>query len=96
MMTERRPATTIGELDIHLGFIMEKLNSIESRQAEMMTILATKSEVEEQIKALNKRIDEESYGAFMDKIQRVAKWVAVVAAGVGVVVAIAKSLKFAD
>ena len=91
-MSERRPATTIGELDIHLGFIMEELKAVRDQQREMLTILATKNEVDEKIRALSERIDKESYGAFMDKVQRVFKWIAVVAAGSAVIVAISRSV----
>ena len=37
----RRSATTIGELDIHLGYFMETLQQLSARQAQ----LATKSDV---------------------------------------------------
>jgi hypothetical protein len=90
MMTERRPATTIGELDIHLGFIMEELRGLRTQQQEMLQMLATKRELDDKIAELNKRIDEESATVFFGKIKSVAIWITVIAAAAGVVLAFAK------
>lgn len=90
MMTERRPATTIGELDIHLGFIMEELRGLRTQQQEMLQLLATKRELDEKIAALNLRIDQESATMFFNKMKNVAIWITVIAAAAGVVLAFAK------
>jgi hypothetical protein len=90
MMQERRPATTIGELDIHLGFIMEELRGLRRQQQEMLQMLATKREVDDKIAALNRRIDEESATQFFGKIKTVAIWITVIAAAGGVIVAFAR------
>jgi hypothetical protein len=91
MMTERRPATTIGELDIHLGFIMEELRGLRAQQQEMLQMLATKREVDDAIARLDKRIDEESATMFFNKMKNVAIWVTVIAAAAGVIVAFARA-----
>ena len=90
MIAERRPATTIGELDIHLGFIMEELRDMRKQQDEMIRMLATKEEVNEKFNALNHRFDTESATAFFEKIKAVAIWITVIAAATGVIIAFAK------
>ena len=91
MIQERRPATTIGELDIHLGFLMEELRAVRDQQQEMIRMLATKQDVAEQIAALNKRIDDESTSAFFKRVVVVATGIVAIAAAVGVIVAFARA-----
>lgn len=51
-MSERRPATTIGELDIHLWNVMQKLDEVQVT----LGTLATKNYVDEQVRLVNQRI----------------------------------------
>ena len=53
-MSERRPATTIGELDIHLWNVMQKLDEVQVT----LGTLATKNYVDEQVRQVNERIQQ--------------------------------------
>jgi hypothetical protein len=51
-VSDRRPATTIGELDIHLGNVMEKLSEVQ----QTLSTLATKNYVDDQVRLVNEKI----------------------------------------
>lgn len=51
-MSDRIPATTIGELDIHLRTVMDKIDDVQSTLA----TLATRAYVDEQLKQLREQI----------------------------------------
>lgn len=55
-MSDRRPATTIGELDIHLGFLMEELKEVRST----LDQLATKEWVSAKIYDIETKIEANS------------------------------------
>ncbi len=93
MIAERRPATTIGELDIHLGFLMEELRDIRQRQESMVHMLATKQEVADQISALKTQIDENSPRSFWKRLTEMAVGVVAVCTAVGFLVAVFRFLK---
>lgn len=92
MIHERRPATTIGELDIHLSILMDEMRRIGDKQEAMMGLLATKSELAEEVAALNKRIDNESTDAFFARVKATAVGLVAVATAIGVIVAIVRAL----
>jgi hypothetical protein len=91
MIQERRPATTIGELDIHLGFLMEELRAIKDRQEDMMQLFATTKAVDEKISALEKRIDEISPHTLWRSLIFVATGITAVAAAFWVIVSAARA-----
>lgn len=93
MIAERRPATTIGELDIHLGFLMEELRDIRQRQESMVNMLATKQEVAEQIATLKSQIDANSPRSFWKRITEIAVGVVAVCTAIGFLVAVFRFLK---
>ena len=93
MIAERRPAPTIGELDIHLGFLMEELRDIRQRQESMVHMLATKQEVADQISALKTQIDENSPRSFWKRLTEMAVGVVAVCTAVGFLVAVFRFLK---
>jgi hypothetical protein len=93
MMTERRPATTIGELDIHLGFLMEELRDIRQRQESMVSMLATKQEVADQIAALRTQIAENSPRSFWKRLTEIAVGIVAMSTAVGFFVAVFRFLK---
>ena len=93
MIAERRPATTIGELDIHLGFLMEELRDIRQRQESMVHMLATKQEVADQISALKTQIDENSPRSFWKRPTEMAVGVGAVCTAAGFLVAVFRFLK---
>jgi hypothetical protein len=53
-MTERRPATTIGELDIHLSNVMEHVQRVEGK----IDLLATKNWVADELARRDARMDQ--------------------------------------
>jgi hypothetical protein len=93
MIAERRPATTIGELDIHLGFLMEELRDIRQRQESMVHMLATKQEVADQIATLKTQIEENSPRSFWKRLTEMAVGVVAVCTAVGFLVAVFRFLK---
>ena len=93
MIAERRPATTIGELDIHLGFLMEELREIRSQQQGMIQSLATKAEVATQIAELREQIAENSPRSFWKRTTEMAVGVVAICTAVGFMVAVFRFLK---
>lgn len=93
MIAERRPATTIGELDIHLGFLMEELRDIRQRQESMVNMLATKQEVADQIADLKAKIEANSPRSFWKRITEMAVGVVAVCTAIGFLVAVFRFLK---
>lgn len=58
-MSERRPATTIGELDIHLGNVMETLTELKTSSKQMqqtLSTLATQAYVDDQVRMVKESI----------------------------------------
>ena len=92
-MSERRPATTIGELDIHLGFIMDELRDVRARVDGMVSLLATKAELHSEVQSIRKEMHENSLRSFWRRLTEFFVGVTALAAVVGLVVAVAKSLK---
>lgn len=93
MIAERRPATTIGELDIHLGFLMEELREIRTRQEAMTSMLATKQEVAEQINTLKKQIEDNSPRSFWKRTTEMAVGIVAVCTATGFAIAVFRFLK---
>lgn len=88
MISPRRPATTIGELDIHLGFLMEELRAIREQQGTMLQQLATKQEVADLKKDLDAKISANSAGAWWKRLTEISVGITAFAAAVGVVIAV--------
>ena len=93
MIAERRPATTIGELDIHLGFLMEELREMRKRQDSMVQMLATKQEVADQIAELREKIAENSPRSFWKRVTEIAVGVVAICTATGFLVAVFRFLK---
>jgi hypothetical protein len=87
-MNERRPATTIGELDIHLGFLMQELKAMRERVDGMFNLMATKEELAREIAALRAEVKENSPRSFMRTVTELATGVAAVSAAVGIIAAL--------
>lgn len=92
-MIERRPATTIGELDIHLGFLMEELRDIKAQQGAMLNKLATKEEVAEQIAELREKIDAQSIRSFWKRLTEIAVGIVALSTAVGFIIAVFRFMK---
>ena len=75
-MSERRPATTIGELDIHLGNVMDKLSNVET----MLTKMATRDYVDEQVRQVNEKIHAAKPSTQLANVAKVAAGVMVIVA----------------
>lgn len=90
MIAERRPATTIGELDIHLGFLMDELKEMREQQESMMRLLATKQEVEALRTELEAKIKNGSFSAFLRRLTEIAVAVTALCTAAGFVFAVLK------
>ena len=93
MIAERRPATTIGELDIHLGFVMEELREMKAQHEHMLQKLATKAEVAEQIAELKRQIEENSPRTFWRKTTEIAVGVVALCTATGFAIAVFRFMK---
>lgn len=88
-MSDRRPAQTIGELDIHLGFVMDELRDMRGT----LDRLATKEWVSTKIADLELKIEANTPRSVWKRITEMAVGVTALAAMLGVVVAIVKWTK---
>jgi hypothetical protein len=96
-MSERRPAQTIGELDIHLGNVQSRLTDIAhvmqgmatksdiTRIEATMAQLATKAEVAAEIKAIRDEVHQSKPGTLIRKFMVACAAVAGGAAAFGIV-----------
>jgi RNA processing factor Prp31 len=88
-MTERRPATTIEGLDIHLWHVMEKLIGLETEIKKMVTIDHMNSEIAQ----LRKELKDQAPQTIWRKMTEIAVGLTAVAGAVAVLVAIFRFLK---
>jgi hypothetical protein len=88
-MTERRPATTIEGLDIHLWHVMEKLIAVEERIGKMVTIDHMNAEIQQ----LRKELKEQAPQTIWRKMTEIAVGLTAVAGAFAVLVAIFRFLK---
>ena len=88
-MSDRRPAQTIGELDIHLGFVMDELRDMRGT----LDRLATKEWVSTKIADLEVKIEANTPRSLWKRVTEMAVGVTALAAMLGVVVAIVKWAK---
>lgn len=91
-MTDRRAATTIGELDIHLSNLMDEVRSIKGK----IDLLATKTWVDDELKRRDARLDTlaiamtaASAGSKLKRAAEVAQQLSILAACVIGVVGVA-------
>lgn len=87
-MNDRRPATTIGELDIHLWNVMQKLEEVQ----ETLGTLATKSYVDENIRTLSERIEQAKPSTQIGNAAKLIGAIMVLAAFMGLVYEVAVTL----
>jgi RNA processing factor Prp31 len=90
-MTERRPATTIEGLDIHLWHVMEKLIAVEERLNKMVTIDHMNAEIQQ----LRKELREQAPQTIWRRMTEIAIGLTALAGAFAVVVAIFRWLKIA-
>ncbi len=102
-MTDRRPAQTIGELDIHLSNMQVRLQELASVMQNMatksdiegirlsMSTLATKAEVEAKVEALRLEVQRNKPGTLARQIVAIAAGLTVVASAVGLLVAVVRA-----
>ena len=88
-MSDRRPAQTIGELDIHLGFVMDELRDIRGT----LGPLVTRAEVDRRFAEMEAKVKDGSPRSFWKLITEIAVGVAACAAASGVVVTVIRFLK---
>ena len=94
-MSERRPATTIAELDIyldiHLGIIMDAIKNMQAKVDSMSNLLATKVELDNGLQALRKEMHEKSLRSTWRRVTEFAIGVTALAAALSLVIAVARS-----
>lgn len=95
MIQERRPATTIGELDIHLGFVMDELKEMREQHDSMLRMLATKQEVSDLRADLEAKIKNGSLTAFLRRLTEIAVAITAVCTAAGFVIAVMRFVKLA-
>ena len=87
-MSDRRPATTIGELDIHLMILMDKLTEVNAEVLHVkqtVATLATRTYVDQQVELVNKRIEEAKPAAQLLQLAKIAGAITVIVAFFGLV-----------
>lgn len=87
-MSDRRPATTIGELDIHLWNVMQKLDEVQQK----LETLATKSYVDEQVRLVNQRIHDNQPSTLLSNAAKIAAGFVAIAAFLGLLYEVAVTL----
>jgi hypothetical protein len=105
MMTERRPATTIGELDIHLSHVQEALAEFRNSMATM----ATKADIDhlsrqldtfatkDELRAAEERLTAQNVPTVAKKVAQGMMFLAAfIAAGIAVGGAIVAVVRFFD
>jgi acyl CoA:acetate/3-ketoacid CoA transferase alpha subunit len=102
-MTDRLPAQTIGELDIHLSNVQSRLGELVASMSNMatksdiegiklsMSTLATKAEVEAKVEALRLEVQRNKPGTLARQIVAIAAGLTVVASAVGLLVAVVRA-----
>lgn len=93
MIQERRPATTIGELDIHLGFVMDELKEMREQHDSMLRMLATKQEVSDLRADLELKIKNGSLTAFLRRLTEIAVAITAVCTAAGFVFAVLRFVR---
>jgi hypothetical protein len=95
-MMERRKAETIGELDTHLGYMMEELSKVTGELKEMrdhfnalVTLMATKVELE----ALREEVRRQSPSSIWKTVVWISAGVTALAGAFGVLVAVFRYLQ---
>ena len=91
-MSERRPATTIGELDIHLGNVMQKLDDFQGEVRGALAKLATRDYVDDQIRAVRKEVNESKPSTLFGNFVKVLAGVMVIASFLGLVYEVSTTL----
>jgi hypothetical protein len=100
IMTERRPATTIEQLDIHFGYMMAELKDMRERLDHTFTLLASKQEemgkshasLINEVNELRARVDAQAPRTRWKGFTEIAIGVTAIAAAFGVVSAIFRYL----
>jgi len=94
-MTERRPATTIGELDIHLGFVMDEIRDFKALLGQMSTRAETERNIAEAVRVvaedlatLKRKVDDQSPRSMFDNLTRISLGIAAIAAALAVFVGV--------
>ena len=91
-MTERRSASTIEQLDVHFGYMMEELQSMRRELVEMRQMHATKEELNREIATLRAEVQNQAPKTIWKKGTDIAVGISAVAAAFWVVVSVLRSL----
>lgn len=91
-MTERRSATTIEQLDVHFGYMMEELQNMRRELIEMKTMLATKEELNREIATLRAEVQAQAPKTIWRKSTEIAVGISAIAAAFWVVVSVVRYL----
>jgi hypothetical protein len=91
-MTERRSATTIEQLDVHFGYMMEELQNMRRELVEMKNVLATKEELNREVAALRVEMQSQAPKTIWKKWTEIALGISAIAAAFWVVVSVLRAL----
>jgi hypothetical protein len=100
-MTERRPATTIEQLDIHFGYMMAELKDMRERLDHTFTLLSAKQEemgkshaaLTNEVNELRAKVDSQAPRTIWKHMTEAAIGITALAAAGGVVAAIVRYFK---
>lgn len=103
-MSDRRPAQTIGELDVHLGHVQERLAALGSLMQQMatkadldrielaMSQMATKAEVAAEVKAIRDEVERNKPATLAKQIVAICLGLTVIAGAAGIGLAIVRAI----
>ena len=95
-MSDRRPATNIGELDIHLGHAMGEISKVGERLATiegMLAKLATRDYVDDQVRLVNEKINAAKPSTQLVSFSKIAAAIMVLVAFVGMMFEVVVTLQ---
>jgi GMP synthase-like glutamine amidotransferase len=103
-MSDRRPAQTIQELDVHLGYVQERLSELGNLMQRMatktdierielaMSQMATKAEVAAEVKAIRDEVERNKPATLARQIVAICLGITVIAGALGVGLAIVRAI----
>ena len=88
MMEDIPTVQSMEAVDLHLRMIVKQLNEIREHQEDMLTKLATKAELADQVAALKTQINGNSPAMFWRRLTEIAVGVVAMCTAVGFVIAV--------
>jgi hypothetical protein len=89
MMPEIPTVQSLEAVDLHLRLILQKIDEIQSRQAEMVT----KAELAAEIARLNSKIDTNSVRSFWRRLTEIAVGIVALSTAIGFAIAVVEFIQ---